>query len=79
MPHGALSLSSYLYPELTELPLIHKSCFKVAEEIYSHIPGIILLITPHRVALNRSFGIYLNSTAECSAEWQGGWKEFKQK
>ena len=77
MPHDALCLTPYMYPELKELTLIHKSCCKVAENIYLNNLDIILLTTPQGVALNRSFGIYLISKAEGSAEWQGGWKDFK--
>jgi len=79
LPHGALSLTPFKYPELKELVLIHKSCCDISDEIKYSNPDLIVLTTPHGISLNTSFGVYLNSVAEGSAEWQGEWSEYKVK
>jgi aromatic ring-opening dioxygenase LigB subunit len=76
LPHGALSLNPSKYPEMKDLTSLHKSCVKISEDIYSLKPDVIVLTTPHGINLTKSFGVYLNSNAEGSAEWQGSWKDY---
>jgi hypothetical protein len=40
-------------------------------------PDIVLLHTPHGVCLSSALGVYLNPSAEGSAEWMGGWSDFR--
>jgi len=75
-PHGALSLVPGQYPFYKGLEQINKSCFSLANEIYSKSPETIYLITPHGISLETHFGIYLNNSAKGSACWKGAYNDF---
>jgi aromatic ring-opening dioxygenase LigB subunit len=79
MPHGALPLNPGKYPQYPELMTIFKSCYQVAESIYSLKPDLIYLSTPHGISLTRSYGVYMNNQASGTAEWEGEWKDYTVK
>jgi aromatic ring-opening dioxygenase LigB subunit len=76
LPHGALALNPGKYSNYPEFSDIHNSSFLIAEEIYTLKPDIIFMSTPHGIALERSYGIYLNTKAYGTAEWNGDFKEY---
>lgn len=80
LPHGAIPLNPGKFPQYYDkLVTIHKSAAKVAEEILSLNPDIIFMTTPHGICLDRNYGIYLNTQAYGSADWEGAWKEYTVK
>ena len=75
-PHGALTLNPCQYPFYFGVAELNKSCFQLANEIQSKNPDTIFLITPHGIALESAFGIYLNTSAKGSCEWKGAFSDF---
>ena len=51
LPHGALALNPYKYPQYSELISIYKACNQLGDEIYLMNPDIIFFITPHGLIL----------------------------
>jgi hypothetical protein len=82
-----------LDPQEKDLPdgakELHYGCIECANEISNMQPDVIVLSTPHGIALTKSFGkenrkeytnyfegIYYNPTASGNAEWNGKWSQF---
>ena len=77
LPHGALALNPYKYPQYSELISIYKACNQLGDEIYLMNPDIIFFITPHGISLINSFALYFNSKASGNSEWENNWKEYQ--
>ncbi len=77
MPHGALTLDPGRYPQFPETATVHAAARQLASEIAKQSPDVILLTTPHGIALGETYAVYLNESAEGTSEWMGEWGEFK--
>ena len=75
-PHGSLILPVSGRDD-SKAGKIHQSMEKLAEHIQSLKPDIIFMSTPHGIALENDFGIYLNEKAVGTAEWKNDYQEFK--
>jgi aromatic ring-opening dioxygenase LigB subunit len=77
LPHGAMLLD----PSLPDLPPLakelHHKMHQASEKFNSAESDIIIIISPHGIALSEAMSIYTNSKVEGSAEWLGNWKGFK--
>jgi len=79
LPHGSMLLD----PLRNDLPKsaidLRDGCMKCCDEISKLKADIIILSTPHGLALTKAFGVYLNPNAEGNAEWNDAWSEYKVK
>lgn len=79
LPHGSLVLDPSLGS--ASLPAgsieLHQACIGCASHIRAMQPDIIILHTPHGLCLGNNLGVYLNPSAAGSAEWMGGWRDFR--
>jgi aromatic ring-opening dioxygenase LigB subunit len=63
IPHGDFALDPTLIDNVNGSAEIHKACLYVGELINQLQPDLIFLSTPHGMAINHDFGIYLNTNA----------------
>jgi aromatic ring-opening dioxygenase LigB subunit len=76
VPHGALILDAN--PSYTDGRYeLHQAMTKVANKISEIQPDLILITSPHGIALSEDFGIYFNSIAHGTAEWEGEYQEYQ--
>ena len=76
LPHGAITLNPEDYQDYPELQILHDSLKAVGDEIANLKPDLIVLTTPHGIAMSKSFGVYINNDAYGTAEWDNSWKDF---
>ena len=76
MPHGAMVLD----PAMRELPdgatALHTACARTASALAASEPELIVLTTPHGMALPDTVGVYRHETVEGTAAWAGAWEDF---
>ena len=77
VPHGSMILPNDSETVNEHAFKIHKAMNTLAKDIEEKKPEIIFLSTPHGLSLNHSFGIYLNSRATGTAEWNNEYNEYK--
>lgn len=80
LPHGSLIFE----PEKIESKdkqiaagNLYNAMVKCSKKISELNPDIIFLTTPHSISLDENFGIYLNTKASGSAEWDGNYSNYK--
>ena len=55
---------------------LFSSCCKAVEIAAAASPDVIFLNTPHGICLTNAFGVYANTKAKGTAEWNEQWSEF---
>ena len=79
LPHGTMTLD----PTRNDLPdgatSLHHHCMAISARIAALRPDLILLSTPHGLALHRSAAVYqplIETVAQGSCEWKEQWTEY---
>jgi len=76
LPHGSIILE----PSRDSLPdscaTLHAALKKVGQAVEDMKPELIVLVTPHGLALSESFALYSNESVKGTAEWEGLYSEF---
>jgi aromatic ring-opening dioxygenase LigB subunit len=76
MPHGAMVLDLTM-PDLPDgAAELHRANVKTAAAIAASEPDLIVLTTPHGMALDSAVGVYRHSTIEGTAAWAGAWEDY---
>jgi aromatic ring-opening dioxygenase LigB subunit len=78
IPHAAMVLDP-ARPELhgrRAFADLNAACKAAADVVASTSPDLIVLHSPHALALSEHLGVYLAPSAAGSAEWLGSWSEF---
>ena len=76
MPHGAMVLD----PSMQDLPdgaaQLHEANVATAAALAASEPELIVLTTPHGMALDSAVGVYKHATIEGTAAWAGAWEDY---
>ena len=76
MPHGAMVLD----PSMQELPngaaQLHEANVAAAAALAASAPELIVLTTPHGMALDSAVGVYKHATIQGTAAWAGAWEDY---
>ena len=75
-PHGALVLDpSRNVPESAKQ--LHYALLEASSIIKEYSIDTVVLLTPHGIAQEKDFSVYLNQAFEGTAEWEGEYLEYK--
>jgi aromatic ring-opening dioxygenase LigB subunit len=76
MPHGAMVLDK----DMQDLPdgasELYDANVATADALAASEPELIVLTTPHGMALDSAVGIYKHATIEGTAAWAGAWEDY---
>ena len=76
MPHGAMVLD----PDMPDLPdgaaELYTANVNTAAALAASNPDLIILTTPHGMALDSAVGVYKHTTIEGTAAWAGEWEDY---
>ncbi len=76
VPHGALILDALPSHKDGRYEL-HQAMIQVANNIAILNPDVILVTSPHGISLSNNFGIYINKSAQGTAEWEGEYQKYQ--
>ena len=76
MPHGAMVLDR-AFPGLPPgAATLGEGCRQAARRLATSAPELVVLTTPHGIALPDAIAVYGNHELAGSAEWLGGWSNY---
>lgn len=76
MPHGAMVLDLTM-PDLPDgAAVLHRANVKTAAAMAASKPDLIVLTTPHGMALDSAVAVYRHSAIEGTAAWAGAWEDY---
>ena len=77
LPHGAQIIPEIEIPYNEDFRILHNAMETIREKVSSVLPETVLIITPHGIATDSQYGMYLNETLGGTVGY-GGFKGHKE-
>jgi len=76
-PHGSLILDPTKKGVDESAKKLNDKMIEIARKIKKSSPDLCILITPHGISLSHDYGLYVNETAQGTAEWEEDYSEYR--